>query len=130
LEGGGMSESQTFLRVVSEAQMPSASPLASARHRTPSPRRPGIARDIVRLILVGCAAFTVVLIYIGVPIALLAGHRLNSLLHAILLAAAAVALGASTILCVLHSTNRDLDRDGTGPDAAEVDLYPAPRRAM
>jgi hypothetical protein len=91
---------------------------------------PGVARDIVRLVLVGCAASTVVLVYIGVPIALLVGHRLNSLLHATLVAAAALALGASTILCVLHSTNLDVDTDDTGHDAPEVDFYPAPRRAM
>ena len=59
----------------------------------------------------GCTAFLVVFIYIGVPIALLAGDRLDSLLHATLLAAAAVALGASIILCVLHSTNLDIEKE-------------------
>jgi hypothetical protein len=59
----------------------------------------------------GCTAFLVVFIYIGVPIALLAGDRLDSLLHAALLAAAVVALGASIVLCVLHSTNLDIEKE-------------------
>jgi hypothetical protein len=59
----------------------------------------------------GFTAFIVVFIYIGVPIALLAGDRLDSLLHAALLAAAAVASGAAIVLAVLHSTNLDVEED-------------------
>ena len=103
-----MTDAQTLLRVVSEAQMPALSSRMHGQDRTRWPHMLEIARGIVRLIVVGSAAFIVVFIYVGVPIALLAGDRLNSLLHATLLAAAAVALCGSTILCIVHSTNLDV----------------------
>lgn len=102
---------ETQLRIVpEEAQMPTAAfrAPARARHRR-SFRR--LLPDLLRLAVAGSAAFFVVFIYVGVPIALLAGDRLDSLLHATLLAAAAVALGASVILGVLHSTNIDLGEE-------------------
>ncbi len=101
----------SHLRVVPEAQMPLAHRRGPARSRSRWVYQFQFARDLVRLAMFGFTAFIVVFIYIGVPIALLAGDRLDSLLHAALLAAAAVASGAAIVLAVLHSTNLDVEED-------------------
>lgn len=97
--------------------MPATSRRGPARSRNRWAYRLVTVPDLLRLTMSGCIAFLVVFIYIGVPIALLAGDRLDSLLHAVLLAAAAVVLGASIVLCVLHSTNLDVvkENDMTEP---------------
>jgi hypothetical protein len=125
-----MTVAQLRLQVISAAQMPSVAPDTHARGRARWPQRRRLVADVVRLSLLGCTAFLVVFVYIGVPIALLAGERLNSLMHAVLLAAAAIALGASLILCILHSTNLDVDRGGRGRNASEPTFRPHARRAM
>ena len=125
-----MTQVQHRLRVVSEAQMPAVSRRTLPADRSQLAHWRGIARDLVRLIMLGCTAFFVVLVYVGVPIALLVGDRLSSLLHATWLAAAAVALGASTILCILHSTNLDVEKRGTARRAASLRPHPVARRAM
>jgi hypothetical protein len=103
---------RSHLRIVpEEAQMPATSRRRPARSRNRWAYRLVTVPDLLRLTMSGCIAFLVVFIYIGVPIALLAGDRLDSLLHAALLAAAAVALGASIVLCVLHSTNLDIEKE-------------------
>jgi hypothetical protein len=102
----------SHLRLVpNEAQMPATSRRRPARSRNRWAYRLGTVCDLLRLTLSGCTAFLVVFIYIGVPIALLAGDRLDSLLHAALLAGAAVVFGASIVLCVLHSTNLDTEKE-------------------
>lgn len=103
---------RSHLRIVpEEAQMPATSRRRPARSRNRWAYRLVTVPDLLRLTMSGCTAFLVVFIYIGVPIALLAGDRLDSLLHAALLAAAAVAFGASIVLCVLHSTNLDIEKE-------------------
>lgn len=105
-----MTVNRSHLRLVpEEAQMPSALRVRPARSRNPWAYRVGMARDVLRLAMFGFTAFIVVFVYIGVPIALLAGDRLDSLLHAALLAAAAVASGSAIVLGVLHSTNLDVE---------------------
>ena len=105
-----MNVKHTTLHVVTEAQMPSTAgdPTNSVIGRPAGSR--AAAADLARLILVSVAALAVVFVYIGVPIALLAGDRLDSLLHAALFALAAIAVGTSIILGVLHSTNLDVER--------------------
>lgn len=103
---------RSHLRTVpDEAQMPATSRRRPARSRNRWAHRLVTVPDLLRLTMSGCTAFLVVFIYIGVPIALLAADRLDSLLHAVLLAAAAVVLGASIVLCVLHSTNLDVEKE-------------------
>ena len=105
-----MNRADNHLRVVPEAQMPSPSRRGPARSRNRWAHKLRTAgADALRLTVSGLIAFVVVFIYIGVPIALLAGDRLDSLLHATLLAAAAVAAGAGIVLGVLHSTNLDVE---------------------
>ena len=107
-----MNHTVSHLRIVpEEAQMPAKSRRRPARSRNRWAYGLVTVPDLLRLAMSGCTAFLVVFIYIGVPIALLAGDRLDSLLHAALLAAAAVAFGASIILCVLHSTNLDIEKE-------------------
>jgi hypothetical protein len=127
-----MTEGPRRLRVISGAQpaAPSRRALLPADDRYRLSHRRSTARDIIRLILLGCTAFVVVLIYVGLPVALLAGDRLDSVLHATLLAAAVVALGASTILCILHSTNLDVDKSGSYRKPAALRSHPVARRAM
>jgi hypothetical protein len=108
----GPRRARSHLRIVpEEAQMPATSRRRPARSRNRWAYRLVTVPDLLRLTMSGSAAFLVVFIYIGVPIALLAGDRLDSLLHAVLLAAAAVVLGASIVLCVLHSTNLDVEKE-------------------
>jgi hypothetical protein len=127
-----MTEGQRRLRVISGAQpaAPSRRALLPADDRYRLAQRRGTAGDIVRLIIVGCTAFLVVLIYVGLPVALLAGDRLDSVLHATVVAAAVVSLGASTILCILHSTNLDVDKSGSNRKPAGLRSHPVARRAM
>jgi hypothetical protein len=116
-----MNRAETHLRIVSEAQMPSDSrrgPARSYNLRAHKFRTTG--GDVFRLTVSGLTAFLVVLIYVGVPIALLAGDLLDSLLHAALLAGAAVVAGAAIVLGVLHSTNLDVDSGDLTEPVAEI----------
>jgi hypothetical protein len=103
---------RSHLQIVpEEAQMPATSRHRPARSRNRWAYRLVTVPDMLRLTMSGCTAFLVIFIYIGVPIALLASDQLDSLLHAALLAAAAIALGGSIVLCVLHSTNLDIEKE-------------------
>jgi hypothetical protein len=114
-----MTETPTNLSVVREAQMPRAIDNAGtgADRRL---RKINLFRDVAWLASVGSIAFVVVFIYIGVPIALLAGNRLDSLPHAMLVAAAVIAAAGAIILGVLHSTNLDIEAEATSEPDAEA----------